>query len=104
MPGPTPGTETPHVGLGVTFLHLGSWETLHPMCHWLGSCRNKSQFLLDCLAWPDYSSLLLLIGMPLEHCIQFGTLVEAEANWRELRELWWVSSWAGDTGGEVGDP
>uniref|UniRef100_A0A8C3ESB0 Uncharacterized protein n=1 Tax=Corvus moneduloides TaxID=1196302 RepID=A0A8C3ESB0_CORMO len=55
-------------------------------------------------AWPDSSPLLLLIGMPLEHCIQFGTLVEAQENWRELRELCWVSSWAGDTRGEVGNP
>lgn len=60
MPGPTLGTETPYAGVGVTFLHLGRWEswwTPHPMCHPLGSCRNKSQFLLVCLAWLFPSTL-----------------------------------------------
>lgn len=33
----------------------------------------------------------------MEHCIQFGTLVEVQASWGDLRELWWVSSWAGDS-------
>lgn len=35
--------------------------------------------------------------MPLEHCIQFGTQLEAQAGWGDLRELCWTSSWAGDS-------
>lgn len=49
------------------------------------------------MAWPDLAVPLCSCSLGrLEHCIQFGTLVEGQTGWGELRELWWVSSWAGD--------
>lgn len=42
--------------------------------------------------------------MPLEHLICFGTLLGVQAGWGDLRELWWVSSWAGDSRRGEGTP
>lgn len=77
-PGEMGGPDGPHIQC-VTHLALA------------GIKSNSCWF-----AWPDCSPLLLLIRTPLEHCIRFGTLVEAQASWGDLRELCWVSSWDGD--------
>lgn len=57
----------------------------------MATAEMKANCVLGCLEATDCSPLVVLVRMPLEYCVQFGTLWEKY--WQTGEQLWWLGSW-----------